>query len=194
MHTLLPSIITLKLPTCHYSTHQVNNMCTNSKESDFLPLQGIENYTWLAQHAKAELQSQNCHMDIFSTEKPITRNTAITHFLSIRYDRDSICTAKTMEWVEKKLNKREKQNAKAIGILKKLVKTKNQQALEGKLTCKIWTTLKVKFKDTSLMSQVDLVWKTYLIHMSDFTNASLYCYAYEAVLDQICGMFHLTTF
>ena len=57
-----------------------------------------------------------------------------------------------MEWVEKKLNKREKQNAKAIGILKKLVKTKNQQAIEGKLTRKIWTTLKVKFKDILLMS------------------------------------------
>ena len=32
------------------------------------------------------------------------------------------------------------------------------------------------------MSQVDLVQKTCLIHMLDFTNASSYCHAYKAAL------------
>ena len=58
-------------------------------------------------------------------EELITRDTAIAHFLSVGYNRDSICTATTIEWVEKKLNKQEKQNTKAISILKKLVGTKN---------------------------------------------------------------------
>ena len=166
-------------------------MPTDSKESDFPPLQGIEDYLRWAQHAEAKLQSQNCQIAISPTEEPITRDTAIAHFLSVGYDRDSIRTATTMEWVEKKLNKREEQNTKAIGILKKLIKTKNQQAIEGKSARKIWITLKAKFKDVSPMNQVDLVRKACLIHMSNFTNASSYCHAYEAALDQICGMLQL---
>lgn len=163
-------------------------MPTKPKESDVPPLQGIEDYPRWAQHAEAELQSQNCQDAILSTEEPLNKEVAIQHFLSIGYDRDSICTATTMEWVEKKLNKREERNVKAIGILKKLVGAKNTQMIERKSASEIWITLKEKFKDTSPMSQLEAIRKACLIRMSDFSSASLYCNAYESALNRLSGM------
>ena len=125
--------------------------------SDVPLLQGIKDYSRWAQHAKAELQSQNCHNTISSTPATINHDAAIVHFLDLGVAAESITTCMAVQWIETKLAKQEEQESKAIGILKKLVGAKNKQMIEDKLALEIWNILKVNFQDSSPMSQVDVV-------------------------------------
>lgn len=165
-------------------------MPIESKDNDFPLLQGIEDYPRWAQHAEAELQSQNCYYAISSTAKAVINSDAATqHLMSLGILMTSITPTMIVQWIEKKSSKKEEQESKAIGILKKLVGAKNKQIIEGKSASEIWKTLKDKFKDVSPMSQVEIIRKASLMRMSDFgDNASLYCNAYQAALDQVCGM------
>lgn len=107
---------------------------------------------------------------------------------TLGYVDTEMTNAMTFQWIEKKMSKQKERETKAIGILKKLVGAKNRQLIEGKSASEIWSTLKVKFKDVSPMSQMNVIRKACFIRMSDFANASLYCNAFETALDQVSGM------
>lgn len=114
-------------------------MLIKSKNSnDVSLLQGIKDYSRWSQHAKAELQSQNCHAAISLTAALlVNQDVALAHFLDLGVAAESITTIMTVQWMEKKLLKKEKQETKAISIIKKLVGAKNKQIIEGKLAHKI---------------------------------------------------------
>lgn len=158
-----------------------------SKDSNVFLLQGIEDYSRWAQHAKAELLSQNCH-DAISPSVTINNDVAIDHFLDLGVPAENITTTMTVQWIEKTLSKRDERESKAIGLLTKLVGSKNKQIIEGKSALEIWNTLRDKFKDVSPMSQIDVVRKACLMRMSDFDSPSQYCNAYEKALNQVFGM------
>lgn len=165
-------------------------MPIESTESDVPLLQGIADYPRWARHAQAELQSQNCQEAIFRTEEPLNKEAAIQHFLSIGYARESIRTSTTMDWIEENLDKREERNAKAIGILRKLVGAQNTHLIERKSALEIWTALEARFKDPSPRSQIEAIRKACLMRMADFDSVSRYCNAYKTALNHVCGMLH----
>lgn len=165
------------------------------KDNDFPFLQGIEDYPRWAQHTEAKLQSQNCHDTISSIKVVINSEAATLHLIGLGISLANITPTMLVQWMEKKNSKIEEQESKAIGILKKLVGVKNKQIIEGKSACKIWKTLKDKFKDVSLINQMEIIQKASLMHMLDFSgNTSLYCNTYQAALDQVCGMLQSDSF
>ena len=150
-------------------------------------LEDSDDYPRWAQSVISLLEINNCE-DAIKPEIQYTRQVIQDRLVALGMLPIEVSPAEIVKRTEQADEKQKDCRAKARGLIKSRVGSKNLQSIESMTAEQMWKDLRDRFQDVSPMTQMQVLTKMAIIKMSDYTDPTTYCNQFKIALDKANGV------